>query len=221
MRPAFKRLKRRQTPLQAREEEILKSFQFLHSDEEENSAGPSSEDMGDFIVEDHEDASQILRDSGVMVDTKDALQVAFGFLRVGDFDSFCAAEIIQRMFAPAYHLLASFGPGSVVMKQIWDRKWRVGVISTVIPIYKGCCEACRRQRMLGYRVFATIQGEAKAFDIGTDCYEVKLSPLFALVNFSLRNAHCNDVEHLQRGLEEKLEVIKEAPTRMARLYAYL
>ena len=58
MKPVLKRFKRR-------EEEVLEGFEFLHSDEDENSEGSKSDDMGDFIVEDDEDGGRALRDNGV------------------------------------------------------------------------------------------------------------------------------------------------------------
>lgn len=223
MRAVFKRLKKRSASPEkreelkrTREEDVLETYEFLQSDEEEQS---QPEDMADFIVEDDVDAGQVLRDNGVVLNVDLLLKQAFMFLREGNYKSFLNTDIIQRMFSPAYHLLASFGPGAETMKAIWDGKWRRKVSNVPIETRKDCCAACGRQRMLTYRINFRVDGEFESYDIGTDCFEIKVSPLFALVNYCLKKANCTDMKHVRKGLEERLDVIRDAPVRMARLYS--
>jgi hypothetical protein len=221
MRPAMKRLKKRHETNEDRQErqreEVLKSFEFMQPevidlvlDEEDD----------DFIVEDQEDAHEILRNEGIVINMSESLEAAFLLLRDEDVEAFLKTDIIQHMFSSAYALLASFGPGMDLIRKLWHLHWTTPIVVARYKFgFKSCCKACGRQRVVRYKLTYQDQGVLKTADIGTDCHEIKVVPLFALVVFCLENAHNDDIGEIRKGLKYHLKEIREAPLRMAKLYA--
>jgi hypothetical protein len=189
----------------------------MHSDE--SSSESKQDDMGDFIVEDDDDTGRTaLRDGGVLVDTDTTLNSAFELLRQGKVNEFLTTEVIQKTFAPATQLLSTFGYGTAMLRQFWREKWNGMVSESTIKVRKTLCEACGRQRMIGYKLSMFKNGDRTDMLIGTDCFEVKVSPLFDFVTFCVENAH-NSIEDISEELYERLAVISEAPAKMVRLYS--
>lgn len=208
-----KRLTRKRT----RTEEVLDDYEFMYSDE--SSSESKQDDMNDFIVEDDDDTGRTaLRDGGVLVDTNASLNSAFEFLRQGKVDEFLNTEVIQKTFAPATQLLSTFGYGTAMLRDFWREKWNGVVLESSITVRKTLCEACGRQRMIGYKLSMFKNGDWTEMLIGTDCFEVKVSPLFEFVTFCVENAHSR-IEDISDELYDRLSIISEAPARMVRLYS--
>lgn len=209
----FKRLKRKQS----KTDEVLQNYEFMQSDESSQSS--EEDDLGDFIVEDDDDTGRdALRSEGVLIDTNASLARAFNLLRSSEIDKFLETDIIQRTFAPAYHLLASFGHGTPILRKIWRVKWN-GLVSfkTCDPM-EGTCDACGRQRVLRYKIMSWNSGHYQTISSGPDCFEIKIEPLFDLVSFCLDNID-SDIETIVKGLCRVLDIIRAAPAKMVELYS--
>lgn len=191
--------------------EISEGFQFLES------SSSSSDEIGDFVVEDDIDTRALMIENDVLLDEENEIMTAFRILRLGRVDDFLGLSIIVKTFSPARQLLASFGPGASIMTQIWELKWKDMVTINCINTFKGTCTACGRKRIIRYVVYD--KDCVPIAYIGSDCFEVKMMALINLIKFCL--VVKLDYDEIKKGLRYHMSKVNEACIVMAEKYADL